>query len=59
MQHVIPTAGTPPIRERYRQIPQMYQEVKALIQDMLDSQIILPSTSPWAAPIVLVKKMGL
>lgn len=57
VQHVIPTADAPPIRERYRQIPpQMYQEVKALIQGMLDSEIIVPSTSPWAAPIVLVRK---
>ena len=57
IQHVIPTTDALPIRERYRQIPpQMYQEVKALIQGMLDSEIIVPSTSPWAAPIVLVRK---
>uniref|UniRef100_A0AAV2JK55 Uncharacterized protein n=1 Tax=Knipowitschia caucasica TaxID=637954 RepID=A0AAV2JK55_KNICA len=50
VQHVIPTADAPPIRERYRQIPpQMYQEVKALIQGMLDSEIILPSTNKKVA----------
>lgn len=57
VQHVIPTAEAPTILERYRQIlPQMYQEVKSLIQGMLDSEIVIPSTSPWAAPIVLVQK---
>ncbi|TNN13673.1 Transposon Ty3-G Gag-Pol polyprotein, partial [Schistosoma japonicum] len=28
----------------------------SVIKDMLDKKIIVPSSSPWASPIVLVKK---
>lgn len=57
MQHSIPTGNAAPVRERYRQIPpKLYQEVKSLIQGMLDANIIVPSCSPWASPIVLVRK---
>lgn len=34
----------------------MYHEVKALIQGMLDSEIVVSNTTAWAAPIVLVHK---
>lgn len=57
IQHAIPTGKAPPVGERHRQIPpKMYQEVQGLLQGMLDSKIITPSASPWAAPIVLVHK---
>ena len=32
------------------------EEVDKLIQEMLSQQVIVPSASPWASPIVLVKK---
>jgi len=32
------------------------EEVHRLIQDMLAREIIQPSTSPWASPIVIVRK---
>lgn len=55
--HQIPTGQAPPIRQRHRQIPpNLYREVKTLLKKMLESEIIQPSTSPWASPIVLVKK---
>lgn len=55
--HDIPTGDTPPIRERYRQIPpKLYQEVKTLLKQMIDSGVVRGSQSPWAAPVVLVKK---
>ena len=55
--HEIPTGDAPPIRERHRQIPpNLYQEVRALLQDMLEAGVIHQSCSPWAAPIVLVRK---
>ena len=45
------------IKEAYRRIPpQMYDEVKAHIQEMLDLGAIRPSNSPWASAIVLVRK---
>ncbi|XP_075128097.1 uncharacterized protein LOC142201168 [Leptodactylus fuscus] len=57
IQHEIPTGEAPPSRERYRQIPsKYYQEVKELLAQMLKSGVIRESQSPWAAPIVLVKK---
>ncbi|CAN2387656.1 Reverse transcriptase (RNA-dependent DNA polymerase) [Pristimantis euphronides] len=57
IEHGIPTGDTPPIRERYRQIPPtMYQEVKSMVSSMLSNQVIRESQSPWAAPVVLVRK---
>ncbi|XP_063820175.1 uncharacterized protein LOC135062022 [Pseudophryne corroboree] len=44
-------------RERYRPIPpRLYQEVKSMLRQMLDNHVIQESKSPWAAPIVLVRK---
>ena len=46
-----------PFQEAYRKIPpQMDEEVKAHIQEMLDLGAIRPSNSPWASAIVLVRK---
>lgn len=55
--HHIPTGMAPPSRERYRPVPPtMYQELRQLLSGMLSSEVISESSSPWAAPIVLVKK---
>ena len=32
------------------------EEVDRLVHDMLSQQVIVPSASPWASPIVLVRK---
>ena len=57
IKHSIPTGSHPPIKERYRPIPPtMYQSVKQMIQEMKDSNVIRDSHSPWAAPLVLVRK---
>ena len=46
-----------PFQESYRRIPpQMYDEVKACIQEMLDLGAIRHSNSPWSSAIVLVQK---
>lgn len=51
------TGHVPPIRERFRSIPPlMYQELRTLITDMLAGGVIRERASPWAAPLVLVKK---
>nr|XP_054592228.1 uncharacterized protein LOC129157094 [Nothobranchius furzeri] len=57
VQHRIHTGDAPPIKERYRPLPpSMYQEIKLLLTDMLEKGVVRESCSPWAAPIVLVKK---
>lgn len=38
------------------QPPALYQELCSLLKQMLDGGVVCESTSPWAAPIVLVKK---
>uniref|UniRef100_A0A8C1WKU1 Gypsy retrotransposon integrase-like protein 1 n=1 Tax=Cyprinus carpio TaxID=7962 RepID=A0A8C1WKU1_CYPCA len=57
VRHQIPTGEAGPSRERYRPIPPtLYSEVRTLLQGMLDQGIVRESSSPWAAPIVLVQK---
>lgn len=57
ISHVIPTGNAAPIRDRHSRIPpKMYQEVRSLLNNMLAGGVIRESHSPWAAPIVLVKK---
>lgn len=57
VKHQIPTGSAPPSRERYRPVPpSLYSELRSLLQNMLDSGVVSESASPWAAPIVLVKK---
>lgn len=56
--HVIKTSG-PPVKLKPYKIPLHYQsEVKRQIDEMLDKQIIEPSKSAYAAPVVLVPKKG-
>ncbi|XP_062386073.1 uncharacterized protein LOC134073108 [Sardina pilchardus] len=57
VKHQIPTGDVAPSRERYRPVPPtLYQEVRSLLRGMLEGGIIRESSSPWAAPIVLVQK---
>ena len=57
LDHSIHTGDTAPVRERYRNIPPaLCQEVKDLLRGMLKGGVIRESCSPWAAPIVLVRK---
>lgn len=57
VMHQIPTIEAPPVRERYRPVPpSLYPELCGLLQGMLASGIVTESSSPWAAPVVLVKK---
>ena len=57
VKHRINTGDAQPIRQRARRLPiQQRKEEQALIKEMLDRQVITPSSSPWASGIVLVKK---
>ena len=49
--------GTSPIsRAPYRMEPTELRELKAQLQDLIDKGFIRPSTSPWGAPVLFVKK---
>ena len=55
--HKINTTDDQPINQPYRRIPPHYvKEVKDTLQQLLDQGIIEPSSSPYASPVVLVKK---
>ena len=57
LQHTIQTGDSPPIRQHTRRIPHYQRdEVKKLIKEMLTKDIIQPSKSPWASPVVIVWK---
>ena len=56
-QHTINTGNATPIRQRPRRIPAAYRmETKQRLQEMLQKDTIRPSASPWASPVVLVRK---
>ena len=56
LEHTIERHG-PPLRQPYwRQNPAVRWEEMVQIQQMLPSDIICPSNSPWASPVVMVKK---
>ena len=53
----IKTQDHVPIASRQYRIPYAQQEaVDKMIEEMLASRVISPSTSPWASPNVIVKK---
>ena len=55
--HKIDTGDQPPIRHRpYRVSHQQRTIIEEHVTDMLNRGIIQPSVSPWASPVVLVKK---
>lgn len=57
ISHDIPLIDETPIRQRFRWIPPSeYEVVKAHINQLLEAEIIRESCSPYASPIVLVKK---
>ena len=55
--HEINLTDHKPFKDRYRRIPpSMLQEVRNHISMMLDTGVIKPSQSPYASPVVLVRK---
>ena len=56
LEHTIET-HRPPLRQPYRrQNPAFQREEMPQVQQMLASDVIRPSNSPWASPVVMVKK---
>lgn len=57
ISHEIPLLDDIPVQQRYRRIPPSeYEIVRAHINQLLESQVIRESCSPYASPVVLVKK---
>ena len=57
ISHDIPLVDDAPVRQRYRRIPPSeYEAVKEPINQLLSTQVIRESSSPYASPIVLVRK---
>ncbi len=55
--HSVPTGDAPPIKQRHRRIPpQVFEEVKKHVQDLVSQGILRESCSPWASPAVIVLK---
>ena len=56
-KHRIPTTDDIPVSQPFRRIPPtQYQEVKDHIQKLLQDDIIQESHSPYASPVVIVRK---
>ena len=57
LHHNIDTGSASPIRQPVRRLSlPAKEEVKKLLGEMLQKNVISPSTSPWASPIMLVRK---
>lgn len=57
MAHEINTADHQPVRQPHRRKPfSLRGKLTQLIDEMLDQGVIVPSSSPWASPIVLLAK---
>ena len=57
VKHYINTGSAKPIKQRaYRASHHHRKEIKKQVEEMLQNSIIKPSVSPWASPVVLVKK---
>lgn len=57
VRHTIDVGDHAPIKQAPRRLPlNGREEVARLVEEMLANDVIEPSSSPWASPIVLVKK---
>jgi hypothetical protein len=56
-EHAINTGGAPPYKAAPRRVPFAYRnEADGAVQKFFDQGIVRESTSPWASPLVFVRK---
>ncbi|KAG2215256.1 hypothetical protein INT45_012706, partial [Circinella minor] len=59
IEHVIDTGDAVPIsRPPYKISPLELDELKQQLKELLDLRLIWPSSSPWGAPVLFVRKAG-
>ena len=57
IKHQINTGSAAPIRQPLRRTPKGFEgEEEKYLKQQLQAGVIVPSTSPWASPVVLVRK---
>ena len=57
VEHTIDTAESSPISQTPRRVPfALRDEISRMVQEMLGEGVIQESASPWASPVVLVRK---
>ena len=56
VKHEVDTGDSPPIRQPARRIPFALRKVAGLVEEMLSGGVVRESASPWASPVVLVRK---
>ena len=55
-EHSINTGSQTPLRQPARQMPFVLREqVDQLVEEMMQQGVVVPSASPWASPVVLVR----
>ena len=56
-KHQIDTCGAAPIRQPYRRKPKAFEgEEETYLKQQTKAGVVVPSTSSWASPVVLVRK---
>ncbi|UYV82343.1 hypothetical protein LAZ67_21001753, partial [Cordylochernes scorpioides] len=57
IKHKIDTSDYPPVRQRpYTVSPAERRVIQSEVEKMMETKIIRPSSSPWASPVILVRK---